>query len=223
MSEQILRQAALACYRNAESLDRDANLLLDNDCAARATALAIIGLEEFAKAIVFTAAALLPEERQVLVERLSVLNSHRVKHLIASLAEAAQIASKDYLLVMEQDSGYSVSGDEYLAALFEELKHQGLAKLIGTVADANRVYKKQATESESSSEVRETKYLLETERKDAAFYVDLTADGVLHTTDRVVTYAASEILSLEWFFSQYGRLPNALEDDGNWRRFAALV
>lgn len=39
--------------------------------------------------------------------------------------------------------------------------------------------------------------------------------------DRVMPYADSEILGLEWFFSQYGVLPQILNDDARWERFAA--
>jgi hypothetical protein len=45
----------------------------------------------------------------------------------------------------------------------------------------------------------------------------------LRTPERVEDKAESQILGLSWFFDQYARLPQVLEDDEAWRRFAGLV
>jgi hypothetical protein len=50
-SEETLRAAALACWENAGSLSAEAKLLADHGYGARAVALAVLALEEFAKAI----------------------------------------------------------------------------------------------------------------------------------------------------------------------------
>jgi hypothetical protein len=54
-------------------------------------------------------------------------------------------------------------------------------------------------------------------------YVDLNSDGVVLTPGRVEGRAAGEILSLEWFFTQFRALPEVLEDDGMWKQFAAHI
>lgn len=222
VSEAVLRQAALACYENAESLHEEAKLLAEHGFAARAVALAIIGLEEFAKATVYTLAALHPHEREVLLAKLPTLNVHEVKHLIAGAAEYAQIVSREYVAVLEQESGESMSPDGYLATLFGELSERGLAHLIGTRSDA-RAYYRELTERLEAEEARfpGPRYIPDVESKNAALYVDLTPDGELLTPDRVEPYVGREILGLEWFFSQYGVLPQILKDDARWERFAA--
>jgi AbiV len=63
LSENLLRQTALACYHNAEALHDEARLRTEHGHAARTVALAIFGLEEFAKAIVYTMGALMPGQR----------------------------------------------------------------------------------------------------------------------------------------------------------------
>jgi AbiV family abortive infection protein len=63
-SEEVLRQAATACFRNAESHRGAALALFEKDFRAQAVALAAIGIEEFAKSILYAVAALVPEQRK---------------------------------------------------------------------------------------------------------------------------------------------------------------
>jgi AbiV family abortive infection protein len=66
LSEDALRAGAVACFTNAQELYEEANLLFEQARSPRSAALALIGAEEFAKAVVFTVAALLPEQRHCL-------------------------------------------------------------------------------------------------------------------------------------------------------------
>lgn len=224
LSEAVLRQTALACHENAESLHEEAKLLAEHGYAARSVGLAIIGLEEFAKGIVYTLAALHPHERGVLIAKLPALRNHPLKHLIMAATELAQVVSSDYVKVLEQESGHRLSSDEYLGILFKELSKYGLRGLIGTVSDAWKHYEALVKQSkETAARFPGPRVLPDVERKDAALYVDLTPDGVLHIPDRVEEYADREILGLEWFFSQYGVLPQILKDDARWEMFAARL
>jgi AbiV family abortive infection protein len=219
-SEVLCRQGALACYRNAESLCEDAKLLIQHGQRARAVALALIGREEFAKAIVYTLAALLPDDRQILVEKISELRFHEVKHLIAMIAEVAPLACSDGIAAAEQDAGYSMSPEDYLAVLLREMARLGLAEIIGTRVDAKEFYKWVVRDSNWPFIAPSGKHLLEIERKDAALYVDLTRDGEVLTPDRVADYAASDVEGTSLFLKDYGALPQILEDDAKWEKFA---
>ena len=69
-SEAALREGAVACFANAQELYEEAKLLFVQAQSPRAVVLALIGQEEFAKAVVYTVAALLPEQRHRLPPKL---------------------------------------------------------------------------------------------------------------------------------------------------------
>jgi len=62
-TEEQLRQIAAACFVNARELYDDACLLENHARYPRALVLAVIGAEEFVKAVAYTIAALNPSER----------------------------------------------------------------------------------------------------------------------------------------------------------------
>src|SRR5688572_23813665 len=99
-SEQQLRDAARACFVNALDLYEEAVLLQKAGHVARAAALAVIGLEEFGKAIVYLVAALAPDQRKGLPPR---LNGHAMKHRVCSLADAAQSTCEEGWAVDRQN------------------------------------------------------------------------------------------------------------------------
>jgi AbiV family abortive infection protein len=53
-SEDALRAGAVACFTNAQDLYEEAKLLFEKARSPRSIALALIGAEEFAKAVVLT-------------------------------------------------------------------------------------------------------------------------------------------------------------------------
>ena len=216
-SEEDFRRAALAAFENARSLHEEAVCLVENGYPARAVALAVIGLEELAKAIVYTMGALLPAERRMLMDRMRVLGDHKAKHLIALAAEVAQISTADAIAALRQATGEPVVGHDFLVILFRELVRQGVSKLVGNREQAVTFYREF-----SDTRPSDPTLIHETQLKNAALYVDLTAAGEVLTPERTHS-AAGQVLGLRWFFAQYGWLPHALTDDLEWKRFAAAV
>ena len=130
LTEELLRRAALASINNALSLHESATLLAQNGKAPAAAALAIIGEEEFAKAILFTIAAAVPEQRPLLEARLKDLNEHNVKHVLTGMVEGAQEVNSEGWAVARQESGYPISAEDALGDMFETLAGSGIDELI---------------------------------------------------------------------------------------------
>jgi hypothetical protein len=111
-SEDALRAGAVACFTNAQELCEEANLLFEQARFPRSVALALIGVEEFAKAVIFTVAALLPQQRHHLPAK---LNGHELKDHICGLADG---------LVCAYEEGWAIEGtppSARLGDLFKEL------------------------------------------------------------------------------------------------------
>ena len=84
---KTFRMVAAAALTNANELSAEAKLLAENGHNSRAAALAVIGLEEFAKAVACTVAAIFPEQSNDLWSRLS---DHNVKQWIAEIFEGVE-------------------------------------------------------------------------------------------------------------------------------------
>src|SRR5262249_10188178 len=96
-SEDALRAGALACFTNAQELYEEAKLLYEHN-SPRSIVLALIGQEEFAKAVVYTVAALLPQQHHHLSDK---LGGHELKHHICGLADG---------LVCMYEEGWVIEG-----------------------------------------------------------------------------------------------------------------
>jgi AbiV family abortive infection protein len=96
----MLRQAAAACFKNAQSHYEAAKLLVKHDYSSQAVALAVIGVEEFAKALVYAVAALMLSQRKDLPDK---IGNHHLKHRVASLAAGARAMLSEGLA----EGGYS--------------------------------------------------------------------------------------------------------------------
>lgn len=143
LSEEVLRQAALACFENAQQLCTEATLLLEHGHRSRAVALAIIGCEEFAKAVAHTLGALLPEQRAEFHANLTELHrGHDVKHLITDLADAAQIENSEGWHVAASEVRHWPSADQRLADMFISLAEWGIDKLILSRRAAKEEYRR---------------------------------------------------------------------------------
>lgn len=228
-SEDALRAGAVACFTNAQELYDEAKLLFEQARSPRSAALALIGAEEFAKAVVFTVAALLPEQRHRLPPR---LDGHELKHQICSLADAAQIMNSD---------GWAVAADygsttpiSRLGDLCRVLAGWGLDSLLDAER-ATQYYRTLRCEHKEKSRLWQHLQadpekdiflrLREPDLKNAALYVDLDASGkVLSPTNRVEERDARvSILGLEYFLEEYAALPTVVGDDQRWRDFAERV
>ena len=226
-SEGALRSAAAHCFTIAQALYEEAKVLYESDRYPRAAALAVIGAEEFGKAIVYTVAALLPEQRDLLPDGLTV---HELKHRICDLAEAAQIMSKEGWEAM----GYPWSPVARLSDLFVSLAERGLGSLLDT-KEARKYYEERRKRDDEWQRRRE-KFQAHPEKdwglafrepdlKNAALYVDLAESGkVLSPSDRVDEQCATvAVLGLEWFLEQYANLSSVISDDQSWQDFAGEV
>ena len=207
-----LRNLASACFANAQSLSDDAIPLLNEGRVRGAYALAVIGIEEFAKAVLHTVAALRPAERGMLGAE---VRSHEVKHLIAANAEYAQIEVAEGWLVAEQESGMRVPQRARLEDLVGNLLKRGVAGLLQEPKQAKAFY----------AELRQkfSDHLVEPDFKNVAFYADLLPTGEVVTPERVLKEMASPVSSLEWFVEVYKGLDEVLRDDTWWERFVRGV
>ena len=139
LTEEVLRQAALASINNALSHYESATLLFQNGKAPAAAGLAIIGLEEFAKAVLFTIAAAVHEQRPLLEARLSDLHEHNVKHVLTGMVDGAQVENSEGWAVARGE-GYPVSAEDALVDLFVTLARAGIDELIMPRRQAKRFY-----------------------------------------------------------------------------------
>ncbi len=218
LSEETLRAAAFACWENALSLSAEAKVLAEHGYGARAVGLAVLGLEEFAKAIGYAVAATSEEPDDFLVKKLKHLTSHEVKHLLAQSSEYAQIVTRDWADGMEWQTGFRPSLREQFDARFCQLAQGGLSGLLEEPATAKSLLK---TTNPSTVTDGDVELLFGSELTNAALYVDIGSDGQVKTPARVASQATSEILGLDWFFEQYADLPCVLKDDGKWTHLVA--
>lgn len=208
----VLRELAAACFVNAQTHYETAILLAENSYSPAAVALAVIGAEEFAKAIVYALAALLPDQRSLLGPE---TRWHELKHLIAAQAEGAQIENSEGFLITYQESGTWPSKRSQLEDMFRSLVRGGLLPLVGNPNEARDFYEDLQTELPES--------IPSPVLKNAALYVDLSTSGEVLTPARVDAKAAPEILGLEWFLEVFRALPRALKEDEAWKTFADYV
>ena len=216
----------MACFTNAQELYEEVKLLHEQAQSPRSVALVLIGAEEFAKAVVFTVAALLPEQRHSLPPR---LDGDELKHQICSLADAAQIMNHEGWNVYGGTTPVSRLGD-----LFGVLAGMGLANLLDAKG-AKQYYQELRREHEEESrrwrhlqeDPEQDIYLSlrEPDLKNAALYVDLDASGkVMSSSNRVEERDARvSILGLEYFLEEYAALPTVVGDDQHWRDFTERV
>ena len=125
--------AAAAALTNANELCAEAKLLAENEHKPRAAALAVIGLEEFAKAVAYTLAAIFPEQSVDIRQRLL---KHDVKHWIADTFEGAQIEIEEWPRVVFQDTGSWPPSEEVLLHVFIRLSKSEWGSFVPTADSA---------------------------------------------------------------------------------------
>ena len=202
------------------SLSAEAKVLADHGYGARAVGLAVLGHEEFAKAIGYAVAATSEEPDDVLVKKLKHLTSHEVKHLLAQSSEYAQIVTRDWADAMEWQTGFRPSLREQFDARFCQLAQGGLSSLLEKPSTAKSLLK---TTNPSAVTDGDVDLLFGSDLKNAALYVDIGSDGQVKTPARIAGQATPEILGLDWYFEQYADLPCVLKDDGEWTCLVARV
>jgi len=211
-SSKTFREAAVAALANAHELCEEAKLLAENDYTSRAAALAVIGVEEFAKSVVYTLAAIFPEQSQGIK---SWLRQHDIKHWVANTFEGAQIVTDEWPLIVFQETGMRPSSREVLTELFVELARNGLSGVVPNI--------QQAREHREKSKFDNDQYISTPYVKDAAFYVDISSTGQVLSPSRVDRFANSEIAGLEWYLDHSCSLREVLSDDERWEQFSEGV
>jgi len=210
--ELSLIKAAIECYLNTQSLHKEARLLARHGYGPRAAALAVIGVEEFAKSIAYALAALSPEKRDLLGKGLS---DHETKHLVAAAAEAAEIETHDYRVVIAQESGWPLSHRDALVVLFQQMVGYDLENLVRNPKEAKEFYRRLGKDLHA---ILPDPYL-----KNAALYVDLDNSGDVLIPARIEHQVESAIRGLEWFLRVYCALPEVLQNQEEWNDFRLRI
>jgi len=208
----VLRSLAAACSGAAQSHYKDASLLYCEGRVPGAYALAVIGVEEFAKAVLYTVTALRPKERGHLGLE---TRSHEVKHMVAAHAEQAHSVVAESWRRAEHESALPVRQRACLEDLFRVLCQRGVSSLLEKPKQAKAFY--------ADLRRKFPQHLLEPDFKDAALYVDLLPTGEVVTPERVMTQLGSPLLSLEWLLEVYRGIDMALTDDAEWERLVQDV
>lgn len=229
LSEDALRAGAVACFTNAQDLYNEAQLLYEQARSPRAAALALIGAEEFAKAVLFTSAALLSEQRHRLPCR---LESPILAHHICTMAEVAQLMASELWDIADEFGGTTALSR--LGDLFGTLTEWGLDGLLN--AEATREYDSELDRKheEASRDGRRleahperdlARVLREPDGKKAALYVELDTRGKVRSpTNRVAQRdVRASIGGLAYLLVAYAALPTVVGDDQRWRDFAECV
>lgn len=197
--------AAAAALMNANELCAEAELLAENGHKSRAAALAVIGLEEFAKSVAYTAAAIFPEQSSGLQDR---LNDHNVKHWIAAAFDGPQIVTSD---------------KESLRNTFRELLKSKWGSFVLTRVSAKEATKKsQEFLNDPQLHVLTSELITTPLIKNAALYVDIEEGKVL-SPSRIDRYANYEIQGLIWCLDHTRLLLEILPDDKQWEWFAKPI
>jgi AbiV family abortive infection protein len=206
--EQLFRQLALESFTNCQALYNDAVLLAENQRGARAVALAIIGTEEFAKAMVYTVGALIPDKRQAILEAINKgLRIHDVKHLAARYAEAAQIAVEEGWTIALQGAGFWPDSASRLEDMLIQLGRLEISEVVTSRKEASKFFKELGSPSRL---------------KEDALYVGFVG-GKIKTPGQVASQAQSEIASLKFYLDEYKVLPDMLTNQEAWNTFAQTV
>ncbi len=203
--ERVLREATVACYFNSRDLYSAAKLLNMHGYSAQAVALAIISMEELAKAVAYVIAAMVPDQRDTLIKRKTDLKDHRVKHLLMASATAAALSVGNPAEGAKPETGFR-SSREYVVFLLLELARVPLADQLLTRKEAEKTYK--GAEDSSS--------MTPPELKNSALYVELEQDGTLSSPKRVAWLAPRLLDDLEWLFEHYAFLPDVARNDLEW-------
>jgi AbiV family abortive infection protein len=211
-SSKTFREAAVAALANAHELCAEAKLLAENNHTSRAAALAVIGVEEFAKSVAYTLAAIFPEQSDGIRGRLIL---HDVKHWVANVFEGAQIVTDEWPLIVFQETGMWLSSQQVLTDIFVELSRNGLSGVVPN--------DEQAKEHNKKSKFENDRHIATPFIKNAAFYVDISPTGEVLSPGRVERFANAEIGGLEWYLDHSSTLREVLSDDPVWERFSDEV
>jgi AbiV family abortive infection protein len=220
-TERQLREVAWACFTNAQEFHEEACLLREHH-HVRSIALAILGGEEFAKAIVFTVAAFRPDEHALLSKALFAekvgnrdLFRHDVKHVVTDLVDGVLIQTDDGIDHAEWASGFSLDAYHRFRMRLLALVRHGLKALIPSRCAAQEQVKalNHITYGAAPSTL-----------KNLAFYVEIDCQGnIVWPSQLQPEQADGEIGGLEYFLETFSLLPELLQHDEQWQPFADSI
>ncbi len=217
ISAKTARQAAEAAFINANDLCSEAQLLAEHAHTARAAALAVIGLEEFAKGVAYTLAAIYPKQGNEIREG---LRDHVVKHWIAETYEGVETEVEGWVDGISWEMGVPPQIEEVLLVSFRRRATSEIVPAKSLARDAAKKDQKFLNDPEIHVEKRER--ISTTFVKDAALYVDIAGEELL-LPNRVSQYANQEVQRLTWSLRRTGPLREILANDKKWGVFAEGV
>ncbi len=222
-SAKTFRMADVAALTNANELCAEANLLAENEHASRAAGLAVIGLEEFAKAVACTVAAIFPEQSHDLWNR---LNDHNVKQWIVQTFDGVESEVQYGIDGISWESGvYSqLETEEVLLEIFRTLSKSDWGSFIPTKKAAKYAAKKdQESLNDPKIHALPTDYITTAFIKNAALYVDLSEKGEVLSPNRIDGNTQAEIGGLAWSLRRSDPLIGILSNEEKWKWFAKNV
>lgn len=215
--------AAAAALTNASELCAEAELLAKNGHNSRAAVLAVIGLEEFAKAVACTVAAIFPEQSNDLWNR---LNDHNVKQWIIQTFDGVESEVEDGIDGISWGSGVHCApeADAILLEIFRTLSKSDWGSFIPTKKAAKSAAKKdQETLNDPKIHALPTDYITTAFIKNAALYVDLSEKGEVLSPNRIYRNTQAEIGGLTWSLRHSGSLLGMLSNEKKWEWFAKHI
>ncbi len=213
----------MASLMNASELCAEAELLAENGHNSRAAALAVIGLEEFAKAVACTLAAIFPEESDDLWNR---LNDHNVKQWIVQTFDGVECQVEAEIDGIRWESGvYSpLAAEVVLLEIFRALSKSSWGRFVPTRKAAKSAAKKdQELLNDSQIHALPISYITTAFIKNAALYLDLSEESEVLAPSRVDRYTKAEIGGLAWSLRRSDPLINILSNEEKWEWFAKHI
>jgi AbiV family abortive infection protein len=222
-SAKTFRRAAAAALMNANELCAEAELLAENGHKSRAAALAVIGLEEFAKAVACTVAAIFPEQSKDLWNR---LNDHNVKQWIIQTFDGVESEVENGIDGISWGSGVHCApeADAILLEIFRTLSKSDWGSFIPTKKAAKSAAKKdQETLNDPKIHALPTDYITTAFIKNAALYVDLSEKGEVLSPNRIDGNTQAEIGGLAWSLRRSDSLIGIFSNEEKWKWFAKHI
>ena len=222
-SPKTFRMTAVAALTNASELCAEAELLGENGHNSRAAALAVIGLEEFAKAVACTLAGIFPEQSDALWNR---LNDHNVKQWIVQTFDGVECEVQVGIDGIRWESeGYSpLAAEAVLLEIFRTLSKSTWGSFIPTRKAAKFAAKNdQEWLNDPQIHALPTDYITTAFIKNAALYVDLSEESAVLVPSRVDRYTKAEIGGLAWSLRRNDTLIDILSNEEKWEWFAKHI
>jgi len=212
-AEDALRAGAVAAFTQAQALSQEAQRLAAPAQAPRAAALALLGAEAFAHAVLCTVAALVPAHRHALPGRRA--DPALTQHICTMAAVAQRMARTLWTVASAFGSPTALSR---LGALFATLAEWGPDGLLNPAAA--RAYDSARPRTHAEDQ-RDGPPL----RAQPAPNRDLAARGQGMSPPPQVdpSEARARIGGLACVLAAYALLPTVVGDDQRWRAFAARV